>query len=90
MSDFRRIAWLSCAVALLCGCGQTGKLYLPEPAGEVVTRPAQAPAAGDAAGAPADSPQTVDSPPQPDNPAPEVSAPEPQRKDKDEKVEKKN
>jgi predicted small lipoprotein YifL len=37
-----RIAWLA-AAGLLAGCGQTGPLYLPEPAGEVVTRPAQTP-----------------------------------------------
>lgn len=38
-----RLAILVCLSSLLGGCGQTGKLYLPEPAGEVVTRPAPAP-----------------------------------------------
>jgi hypothetical protein len=65
MSDSRRLLLLLGVVALLSGCGQTGKLYLPEPAGEIVTRPAQTPPPeGDAGTAPADSPQSADSPPQ--------------------------
>ena len=63
-----------CATALLAGCGKTGALYLPERGGEVVTRPSQPPPAagtGDAAS----SPQTVDSPAAPANPAPEVTPP---------------
>jgi predicted small lipoprotein YifL len=28
---------------LLCACGQKGPLYLPEPAGNVIVRPAQTP-----------------------------------------------
>ena len=56
--------------ALLAGCGLKGPLYLPEKTGEIVTRPAPAPA-GDAP----DSPQTIDSPRTGDTPAPEVTAP---------------
>jgi predicted small lipoprotein YifL len=61
-------------VALLSGCGKTGALYLPERSGEVVTRPAPAPAEGETAQSP-NSPQTVDSPTSPANPAPEVTPP---------------
>ena len=73
-------AWaLTVATALLlCGCGQTGKLYLPERgdgnAGEIVTRPAQTPPPEP--GPTANSPQSADSPPVPDSPAPEVTEPE--------------
>ncbi len=60
------LPWVLSA-ALLAGCGQTGKLYLPEPSGEVVTRPASSePPPVDPA--PANSPQTVDSPPESDTP----------------------
>ena len=41
MFDRKRIGSILGVAALLAGCGQTGKLYLPEPAGEVVTRPTQ-------------------------------------------------
>jgi predicted small lipoprotein YifL len=78
MSDRKRIALAFSAAALLAGCGQTGKLYLPEPSGEMVTRPTQTPPEGTA---PADSPQTVDSPPLPGAPTPE---------DKEKKADKKN
>ena len=70
------------AGALLAGCGQTGKLYLPEKPeqaqGEVVTRPTQTPPDTGSAdsGKPSNSPQTVDSPAAPDTPTPEVTAPE--------------
>jgi predicted small lipoprotein YifL len=57
----------------LTGCGKTGPLYLPEPAGEVVTRPAASPPP-DTSGS-SNSPQSVDSPPAPQNPAPEVTEP---------------
>jgi hypothetical protein len=73
---------MSClALAGLAGCGNTGELYLPEPAatGEVVTRPAQTPPP-DAAGG-ANSPQTADSPVVPPNPAPEVTEPEDEKDD---------
>jgi len=33
---------LACAT-LLAACGQTGPLYLPEPSGEVITRPSSEP-----------------------------------------------
>jgi hypothetical protein len=59
---------------LTAGCGQTGKLYLPAPAGEVVTRPAQTPPPEVSPGS-SNSPSTADSPPAPDTPAPEVTAP---------------
>lgn len=61
-----RLAVLLCSAAQLSACGQTGKLYLPEPAGEVVTRPTQSPPPDTTA--PPNSPQTVDSPQQPDTP----------------------
>ena len=57
MSDRKRIGLTIGAIALLVGCGQTGKLYLPEPAGEVVTRPAQTPE-----GASAPTPTTTPAP----------------------------
>ena len=64
-----------CAVlaGALAGCGLKGPLYLPEPAGEIVTRPAPVPPA-ETTNAP-NSPQTVDSPAAGDTPAPEVTAP---------------
>jgi hypothetical protein len=72
--------WLAASAfsLLAAGCGQTGRLYLPESTGEVITRPAQTPPAESGAdGAEAsNSPQTVDSPSAPDTPAPEVTAPE--------------
>ena len=63
--------------SLLAGCGNTGDLYLPEPGatGEVVTRPA-APPSPEASSETSNSPQSVDSPVVPPNPAPEVTAPE--------------
>ena len=68
------------ALAMLAGCGQTGQLYLPDSQGEVVTRPTQTPPPD--SGTTPDSPQSVDSPPVPASPAPEVSGPEDERKDK--------
>jgi predicted small lipoprotein YifL len=77
--DLVKLHWLLPAAALLASCGQKGPLYLPDQAGEIVTRPAQTPAptpaAGESGGAP-NSPQTVDSPPGQDSPAPEVVAPD--------------
>jgi predicted small lipoprotein YifL len=63
-------------------CGQKGPLYLPDHAGEIVTRPTQTPAPPEDAGAPPppqaeSSPQTVDSPEGGASPAPEVVAPGP-------------
>jgi hypothetical protein len=73
-------------VALLGACGQTGKLYLPQSEGEVVTRPTQTPPpdVSPESGKSSNSPQTVDSPRSTDTPAPEVSAPagDPGEKDK--------
>ena len=70
---------LACAV--LGGCGQTGDLYLPEPAREIVTRPGTTPPAPpppppstEAPQAP-NSPSTVDSPQAQPSPAPEVVVP---------------
>jgi predicted small lipoprotein YifL len=57
----------------LGGCGQKGPLYLPDKAGEVVTRPAQPPPESTSA---PNSPQTVDTPPAAETPAPEITAPE--------------
>jgi predicted small lipoprotein YifL len=62
--------FVACALA---SCGQTGQLYLPDAASEVVTRPAQTPPPVPP-GAPSSS-QTVDSPQGPATPAPEVTAP---------------
>ena len=59
---------------LLAGCGQKGPLYLPETTGEVVTRPTQTPPSSETGNA-ASSPQSVDSPSTPANPAPEVTEP---------------
>jgi predicted small lipoprotein YifL len=73
----RHIALLCLLLAALPGCGKKGPLYLPEVAGEVVTRPAEAPPASERAEAP-NSPQTVDSQPAPPAPAPEVAPLEPQ------------
>jgi len=74
-----RTALLACSLVLLAGCGQKGPLYLPEQTGEVVTRPAQTPPAD---GQAPNTPQTVDSPQGPDNPAPEVTKPEDEAKKK--------
>jgi predicted small lipoprotein YifL len=76
-----RVAIAALTLGALCGCGQKGPLYLPDTAGEVVTRPAVPPPAEDTS-AP-DSAQTVDSPTEPPSPAPEVTAPvgTPQAKD---------
>jgi predicted small lipoprotein YifL len=62
------------AFAALAGCGQKGPLYLPDQAREIVTRPAVSSAPGETHEAPS-SPHTTDTPQQPANPAPEVSAP---------------
>ena len=43
MSRFRLTILVACLAA--CGCGQTGKLYLPDRPSEVITRPAQSPPA---------------------------------------------
>jgi predicted small lipoprotein YifL len=61
------------AAGVLAACGQKGPLYLPDTAGEVVTRPAATPPAEDTS-AP-NSAQTADSPAEPPSPAPEVTAP---------------
>ena len=74
-SSLRRIALLCLVAATLPGCGKKGPLYLPDTAGEVVTRPAETPPASESTEAP-NSPQTVDSQPSAPPPAPEVSAPE--------------
>jgi predicted small lipoprotein YifL len=76
-----RLALLCLAFAALPGCGKKGPLYLPEPASEVVTRPAETPPAPEGTQAP-NSPQTTDSQPAAPPPAPEVSAPESPKKEK--------
>jgi predicted small lipoprotein YifL len=70
------------AALVLGACGQKGPLFLPDQAGEIVTRPTQTPAPSQDAEAPPlpqaeSSPQTVDSPEGGDSPAPEVVAPAP-------------
>ena len=62
------------AVLLTCvlaACGQKGPLYLPDRGGEIVTRPAKEPPEPSTG---PNSPQTVDTPPAGDTPAPEVTA----------------
>jgi len=72
-------AALACAIfAALAGCGQTGDLYLPEQAREIVTRPGVTPPAPPQpadAPQPPNSPGTVDSPEAQPSPAPEVVVP---------------
>jgi predicted small lipoprotein YifL len=68
-----RVAIAALSLGALAACGQKGPLYLPDTAGEVVTRPA-ATLPAEETSAP-NSPQTVDSPAEPPSPAPEVTAP---------------
>ncbi|HUQ10512.1 MAG TPA: lipoprotein [Steroidobacteraceae bacterium] len=72
------LGFILLGAGVLAGCGQTGKLYLPEGQGEVVTRPTQTPPpeTGADAGRSPNSPQTVDSPRSADTPATVVSGPE--------------
>ena len=71
------------AVTLLTGCGQTGDLYLPEPAREIVTRPATTPPPAppaepaESTGAPQapSSPETADSPVSQPSPTPQIVVP---------------
>jgi predicted small lipoprotein YifL len=77
-----RAVVLSAGLAL-AGCGQKAPLYLPDSPGEVVTRPAATPPPETTDSS--NSPQSVDSPPTPPNPAPEVTEPEPSDKDKQKK-----
>ena len=81
MADARalRVA-VVCLLVTIAGCGKKGPLYLPQPASEVVTRPAETPPASERTEAP-NSPQTVDSQPSAPAPAPEVTPPEPQTED---------
>lgn len=69
------VAFAALALGALSACGQKGPLYLPDAAGEVVTRPAATPppAPTENTSAP-NSPQTVDAPADAP-PAPEVTAP---------------
>jgi predicted small lipoprotein YifL len=78
-----RGALLACLL-LLPACGQKGPLYLPERTGEIVTRPMQTPAPPEDTKSP-NTPRTIDSPPGPANPAPEVVGPEddPDKKQED-------
>jgi predicted small lipoprotein YifL len=77
MSEGSRGLSVLALVVVLAGCGNTGPLYLPETTGEVVTRPTQTPPPENA-GSTSSSPQSVDSPPAPANPAPEVTEPQPE------------
>ena len=87
----RILAGAAVAPLLLAGCGQKGPLYLPDQATEIVTRPTQTPAeTAPATPPPASSdapntPQTMDTPPGPGNPAPEVTTPPAKDTDKDKK-----
>jgi predicted small lipoprotein YifL len=80
-ADYRRPSLLVLpallSALLLAGCGNTGDLYLPESGttGEVVTRPSPPPSPEGSSDT-SNSPQSVDSPVVPPNPAPEVTAPE--------------
>ena len=81
MADARtlRVAVI-CLLVTIAGCGKKGPLYLPQPASEIVTRPAETPPASESTEAP-NSPQTVDSQPAAPPPAPEVTPPEPPTED---------
>lgn len=90
-----RIAMVAASIlvtGLLAGCGQTGKLYLPQQeggsAGEIVTRPTQTPPPETTpdSGKSSNSPQTVDSPRSTDTPAPEVRGPDTAADKKDKKA----
>jgi len=84
-----------CGALLLAGCGQKGPLYMPEQATQIITRPTQTPSDQKPTEPPADTPpaaapehsdapstpQTVDQPLGPDNPAPEVTAPDKNKKE---------
>ena len=72
LTGYTRIAVLVLTLAILEGCGKTGPLYLPDKAGEVVTRPGATPPEADSSTAP-NSPQTPDSQPAAPPPAPEVT-----------------
>ena len=82
MSELEKTTVIVFLCAALAACGQTGKLYLPGNSGEVTTRSTQTPPES---GGTANSPQTVDSPPSPASPAPEVTAPEGDTARKDDK-----
>ena len=71
-SGARRLAVLALMLATLAGCGKTGPLYLPDKAGEVVTRPVATPPEAESTTAPG-STQTPDSQPAAPPPAPEVT-----------------
>jgi predicted small lipoprotein YifL len=62
-----RLALILASLALLCGCGQKGPLYLPQKKPAVVSPAPPAPPAPSAAGAPPKKPtdQDGDSSPQP-------------------------
>jgi predicted small lipoprotein YifL len=85
MSDLKKLAMILGICAALAACGQTGKLYLPGESGEVTTRSTQTPP--ESAGT-SNSPRTVDSPPAPATPAPEVTAPDGSPAEKDNKGKK--
>lgn len=74
MADFTRIGSVLVIAGLLAlgGCGKKGPLYLPDSNGDVVNGPPSE------SGGSSSSPPSVDSPPQPPNPAPEVTEPEDQ------------
>ena len=73
------LAGLAALAVALAGCGQKGPLYLPdEGARDIVTRPGPA-AEGEKSSAP-DTPQTADQPQEPASPAPEVTAPDKDKK----------
>jgi len=71
----KRYVALACFLLALPGCGKKGPLYLPDEAGEVVTRPAESLPASESTEAP-NSPKTIDSEPRPPAPVPEVAPPE--------------
>jgi predicted small lipoprotein YifL len=71
----------------LTACGQTGPLYLPDKARDVVTRPAQPAPAETDSDAP-NTPRTPDSPVEPPSPAPEVTPPQPKDGEPDENAKK--
>jgi predicted small lipoprotein YifL len=66
---FERRLLLGLAACAILGCGQKGPLFLPDKAGEVVTRPGPLPSAStpDASSAPSPADQPVPAP-APDEP----------------------
>ena len=55
-----RLGFVALLVSALAACGQTGKLYLPDAPGDIVTRPASPPPASENSEAPPPTPEGED------------------------------